>query len=309
MTSTGIYQKNVWLYNNGTSLTFPYAVDFDVLSNTINSNVIAAFLLVYVCTDITNTNGYYYALNGAIISGSYINSFGTANTFHKNGQIDIKISPNAHVRFEFYGNLSKTYYNGTLVEWDTPISGTPVNGTFGLGVEGTTSGSNSITAYTIANLKVSQLAFNADFYGTALTKPDGWTDNFSNPGMNASILYSAATTYYGTTSLASISITAGNIWGRVYSPSVSCTAQNFPIVEINVNSLTAGATWKAGVWRNGTPWDYHELNTSNTMTGVFDYNYQAITDWTGAVQFFIQLVVESLTPGAALVVDWIKVMQ
>jgi len=128
----------------------------------------------------------------------------------------------------------------------------------------------------------------------------GWTDNSNAPGMNANISYIISA------SVASITITANHIWGRVYSPPIACGTTVFPIAEIKVNSITAGATWKMGLWRNGAPWDYHELNSSNTITGVFDYAYPTITGWSGTVSFFIQLVVEGL-PGSTLLVDWIKV--
>ena len=51
--------------------------------------------------------------------------------------------------------------------------------------------------------------------------------------------------------------------------------------------------------------DYHELCQSNTITGIFDFNYPEITDWSGTVSFFIQFVVEGF-PGAVLVIDWVN---
>ena len=130
-----------------------------------------------------------------------------------------------------------------------------------------------------------------------------WIDDSNQTGMHANIRYSYTASY------AAITLTAGSVWGRAFGPSylgLTYNVATYPVLEINVNSITAGATWKMGLWRNGAPWDYHELNMSNTITGVFDYNYPLITGWSGTVSFFIQLVVEGL-PGSALVVDWIKV--
>jgi hypothetical protein len=145
--------------------------------------------------------------------------------------------------------------------------------------------------------------FNGGFYGMGGRHTTGWTDAGTQPGMNANILNTWGPRYWN---YANITLTAKDIWGRVYSPPISSSTTAFPIIEINAVSLTANTTWKAGVWRNGSPWDYHELCQSNTITGVIDYNYPSITGWSGTVSFFIQLVVEGM-PGSALVVDWIKV--
>jgi hypothetical protein len=128
----------------------------------------------------------------------------------------------------------------------------------------------------------------------------GWFDANYQSGYNASI------TYASTLSWAHVQRSSNDVWGKVLSPLQTLNTATYPLVQINVTALS-NCTWKLGIQEQEGAYRYWDLNTSSSQTGVFTFNYAALTGLTsGTHTFSVQVVVEGAS-GTYLETDWVKI--
>jgi hypothetical protein len=139
-----------------------------------------------------------------------------------------------------------------------------------------------------------------DFLGAVGSKPLSWRDDTTDAGFGATLV--------GNGGQATLTRTNSNTWGKALSPAwPACNVSTYPLVEVSVTSVTAGATWKIGIQDISTS-QYWDLTTSQSGTGVFQFNYAAVTGWSGLHNFMVQLVVEGAV-GQSVKVDWVRIGQ
>jgi uncharacterized delta-60 repeat protein len=138
-----------------------------------------------------------------------------------------------------------------------------------------------------------------DFSGLAGSKPFAWQDATDTPAFAAMIFQSQ------TPSVASLTRTAQDGWGKALSPELRCDVGVYNTVEIQVNSITSHAAWKVGIQQLENPWQYWDLCASQNFPGLYQFNYANATSWTGSHDFRIQLTVEG-NEGEAIAIDWVR---
>jgi hypothetical protein len=138
-----------------------------------------------------------------------------------------------------------------------------------------------------------------DFIGTFGNQPVDWEDETNTTGFNAEIAYSA------TTSQAAITRTATDIWGKVLSPQQIVDIDVYPWLEIEVSSISTGATWKLGIQEIGGTYQHWELQSSSSSTGKFQYNYADSMGRSGTQDFKVEIVVEG-AGGETVVIDSVR---
>jgi len=138
--------------------------------------------------------------------------------------------------------------------------------------------------------------WNDDFEGAPGARPLGWWGG-QTPEYQADI-----TTSYSH-SLASVTRTAGEAWGKVVAPAVQCSVDEYPWVEVKIARLSPGRTWKLGIQETGSPYRYWDLGPSNTGIGTYTYNYKDVTGWSGNHMFALQITLEGDT-GSQMEIDY-----
>jgi hypothetical protein len=130
-----------------------------------------------------------------------------------------------------------------------------------------------------------------EFIGTAGTQPVGWWDETDDSAFNVEIQYSSSAT---------ITRTSDDTWGKTLSPLQEINEDTYPMLQIEVSSVSAGATWKVGIQEMIGSYEYWDLKPSSAETGVFTYDYAAVTGWTGVHPFKVAIIVEG--PGGENIV-------
>ncbi|MEW6516374.1 MAG: T9SS type A sorting domain-containing protein [candidate division FCPU426 bacterium] len=139
------------------------------------------------------------------------------------------------------------------------------------------------------------------FIGTAGDQPTNWTDETQDATFNAHIAYSY------TSSLAAVTRTAESTWGKVLSPNQTVDVGFYPMVEITVSGLSAGATWKLGIQEQEGSYSHWDLSGSQSGVATQSFNYAALTGWnTGTHVFSVEIVVEG-GAGEYVVVDQVRI--
>lgn len=141
-----------------------------------------------------------------------------------------------------------------------------------------------------------------DFNDTAGVQPALWQDDSVAPGFHAEIACSWSR------SIAAVTRTAEDTWGKVLSPVIRADVTAYPRVELSIPALASNTAWKLGIQEVGGAWQYWPLNASTTSPGVYAFDYAAATGWSGAHDFQIQVAVEGL-PGAWVEMDWVRICQ
>jgi hypothetical protein len=146
------------------------------------------------------------------------------------------------------------------------------------------------------------IAFQDHFIGTAGAQPTNWWDYTQNPAVQAEIAYSYTPSY------AAITVTAGNNYGYVLSPNITCNVDTYPSVLVIVSGISPSTTWRLGIQEQASPWAFANLNTSSSDTGTFIFNYRDLMGWagTGTHTFSLELTVEGLG-GSYIEVDEVRV--
>ncbi len=129
------------------------------------------------------------------------------------------------------------------------------------------------------------------FNGSAGSQPTNWEDETQNSGFNAEINYSYIASY------AAVTRTVDDTWGRCLSPNVTCDVEAFPLIWVNVTTVSPSTSWKLGIQETEGTWAYRDISSSTTSTGIFVINYRDIMNgvWTvggNTHRFSIQVVVE-----------------
>ncbi|MEW6516368.1 MAG: T9SS type A sorting domain-containing protein [candidate division FCPU426 bacterium] len=136
--------------------------------------------------------------------------------------------------------------------------------------------------------------------GTPGLQPAGWQDETDVNTYNAEIAYSFQP------SLAAVTRTAEDVWGKVFSPLLHCDTSQFGYVEVKIAGLSPTTTWKIGIQEYGGSWTYQSLCASQSQIGTFIYPYASAMGWSGTKDFYVQLTVEGGV-GKYLVADYVSV--
>ncbi|MCD4812678.1 T9SS type A sorting domain-containing protein [bacterium] len=139
-------------------------------------------------------------------------------------------------------------------------------------------------------------------YGLPGAQPPGWRDDTVFPNYNADIAYTEQF------SIAAVSRTADSTWGKVESPEIYCNTSVYSHVEVRVIFVSPSTAWKIGIQEINGAWQYRDLCSSQSNTGIFVFNYATVMGWTGMHQYYIQLTVEGL-PGTAFEVDFVAIRE
>ncbi len=138
------------------------------------------------------------------------------------------------------------------------------------------------------------------FIGTAGQRPSSWDDDSVNSAFNALMAYSA------TSSLATVSCTGEDVWGKVLSSTQEVDVATYPMIEIAVTNVSASATWKIGIQEDEGSYTFTSLNTSSGSTGTFSFNYASAMGWSsGTHRFKVQVTVEYAT--GVITVDSVRI--
>jgi len=124
------------------------------------------------------------------------------------------------------------------------------------------------------------------FVGASGSDDPNWTDESSQPGLNANLAYT------DTLSWARVSRTGADVWGKVLALAQTVDASVYPLVQVSLANVNA-STWKIGIQEQEGSYRYWDLNTSSTAAGTFTYDYRAVTGWSsGSHRFSVVLVIE-----------------
>ncbi len=138
------------------------------------------------------------------------------------------------------------------------------------------------------------------FLGTFWVQPPQWQDASQRASDNARIAYSA------TASCAAVTRTTQDVWGKVFSPVLTCNVADFNQLELKIAGVSPATTWKVGVQDMDGSMPYYELNPSSSQTGTFTWNVQPTTGWNSTKNFRVQITVEGAA-GTHLLLDSVRV--
>jgi len=144
------------------------------------------------------------------------------------------------------------------------------------------------------------------FEGPAGGCVTNWEDACSIPAYNANIHYSCQP------SLAAITRTAQDEWGKVLSPLLEVDMAADPVVEVCVARVSSAngqpnATWKIGIQELEGEYRFWNLSSSSSATGTFTYRLGALTGLAGTADFAIQVTVEG-GAGTFVELDGVRVI-
>jgi len=126
----------------------------------------------------------------------------------------------------------------------------------------------------------------------------GWRDDDTNPGFNATI-----TDISGP--YATVSEVIGVTWGKVLSPVLTIDVDAAPTLTAVVVADPALSNFLFAIQEEEPPYAYYELGRGYDA-GIFVYDYQTVTGWTGEHTFSIQITVESADIEGWVTLDSIK---
>jgi flagellar hook assembly protein FlgD len=126
-------------------------------------------------------------------------------------------------------------------------------------------------------------------------QPPGWRDATDDSTFNAELAYTSVDT------LADLTTSVGQTWGKVLSPEFSLPSAGDAYLEVDVNQVTSGDL-KIYVCSLENGWEEHAFTpTGITAAGTYIYNVRTLTGWTGAQQrVLVQLIIEGAGGRATL---------
>ncbi|MBN1595802.1 hypothetical protein JW933_07745, partial [candidate division FCPU426 bacterium] len=138
------------------------------------------------------------------------------------------------------------------------------------------------------------------FEGTPGVQPSGWEDETNNADFNAEIAYATAN------SLATISRTSDDTWGKVLSQNHTVDVSLYPMLGIHIAGLSGAVSWRVGIQETEGSWQHWFLQDSSIDTGTFTYDIAAVTGWIGVHNFKVEIIVEG-AGGEAIEVDYVEI--
>jgi len=129
-------------------------------------------------------------------------------------------------------------------------------------------------------------------------QPPGWYDQTDDSGMHAEIAYA------NQDSLAAITVSPGNTWGKVLSFSQPIDLAQYQNLVVSISSLSPGARVKIGVFRSQPVWQEFVSEPMGT-TGEAMVDMVELTGWSGTVTLGVQVIVEG--EGASAVIDFVRI--
>ena len=125
-----------------------------------------------------------------------------------------------------------------------------------------------------------------------------WRDDGTNPGFNANI-----TDLGGPYAI--VEEVPGVDWGKVLSPVLTLSIDDSPTLTAVVQSDAEFSNFVFGIQEEVAPYSYFELGRGYEA-GIFVYDVQGITGWSGVHTFSVQVSVESQDLDGWVVLDSIK---
>jgi hypothetical protein len=142
--------------------------------------------------------------------------------------------------------------------------------------------------------------FRDDLNGSAYNQPVKWLDETDDATFDCHIDYSY------TASLAAITRTAENAWGKVLTVSQTLDVSLYPLVELKIEQLSDSVTWKLGIQEMGGTYQRYEIQASTTACGTLSYDYGSIIGWTGTHTFRVEIILEG-SDGQWMELDHVRI--
>lgn len=131
-------------------------------------------------------------------------------------------------------------------------------------------------------------------------QPAEWFDETDDSSYNAQLSYSY------TYSMGDVTRTAdAATYGEVRSLTRTANVNTYPWIEVEINTMSASATWQMGVRESGG--EYYQLQSNTTFTGKKTYNYKTVTNWSGEKTFAVCFAING-SAGSSLTIDSVRIM-
>jgi hypothetical protein len=139
-------------------------------------------------------------------------------------------------------------------------------------------------AFPLFLLAMAPAAMAADFYTADF---QGWRDNRTNPGFNATLTLDG--------SQAKVQVAGTAKFGKVMSPEEPVFMRVTPtlILQLTVDALPEGAVLNVSVTNASTPYDDHRVLSSITKPGTYNASIGRTSSWNGMKNFWVTFWVEN----------------